>query len=156
MSQHHTNGTNSSSPTAPHVSPQPPSEHPLFKGLAPFEAAMLRVAMQDLHEDGLGSRPFIATTAELAPDVRRDLLIRASAALLGHCDRYGAAECLKHALGLEREEPSDELDQVIDDGLEAIAEAADLDSAGDDDEEDAWSTEDLIQLIDEVHKTPSA
>ena len=158
MTQHHSRATKSSNLTAtPHGSPQPPSEHPLFEGMDPFETEMMRVAMQDLHEDGWGSGPFIAATAELAPAVRRDLLLRASAALLGHCDRHGAAECLKHALGLEHEEPSDELDQAIDDGLRTIAEAANLDSEGDDDdEEDAWSMEDLIQLIDEVHRTPNA
>ncbi len=106
-----------------------------------------------------GCRPFIAATAKLPPDVRRRLLVNASGALLDFCDHHGAAECLKHALGLEHEAPSDELDQVIDDGLQAIAEAADQDSdeeEDDDDEEDAWSTEDLIRLIDEVHQTPSS
>jgi hypothetical protein len=157
MTQHRNNGTKSSTPTAaPHGTDQPPSEHPLFKGMPPFEATMLRVAMQDLHEDGLGCRPFITATAELAPEPRRELLLRASAALLGHCDHHGAAECLKHALGLEHLEPSDELDQVVDDGLQAIEEAAEEDSEADDDDEDAWSTEDLIRIIDEIHQTPNS
>jgi hypothetical protein len=112
--------------------------------------------MQDLHEDGLGCKPFIAATAELAPAARRDLLLRASAALLGHCDHHGAAECLKHALGLEHLELSDELDQVIEHGLRAIEEAAEQDSEADDDDEDAWSTEDLIRIIDEVHQTANS
>jgi hypothetical protein len=112
--------------------------------------------MLDLNEEYSGCWPFIAATAKLPPDVRRRLLVNASAALLDFCDHHGAAECLKHALGLEHEEPSDELDQLIDDGLQAIAEAADQDTEEDDDEEDAWSTEDLIRLIDEIHQTPSS
>jgi hypothetical protein len=131
--------------------------HPLFDSADPFEAAITRVAILDLNEDYSGCRPFIAATAKLPPDVRRRLLVNASGALLDFCDHHGAAECLKHALGLEHEEPSDELDQVIDDGLRAIAEAAGQDSEeDDDDEEDAWSTEDLIRLIAEVHQTPSS
>lgn len=155
MTQHQRRTIKPSDPTAtPHGSSQPPSEHPLFEDMAPFEATMLRVAMQDLDEDGLGSRPFIAATAELAPDVRRDLLLRASSALLGHCDCDGAAACLKFALGLEHVEPSDVLDRAIEHVLQLIARGASDDQEVDEDDEDDWSAEDVARLIEEVHRTP--
>lgn len=136
--------------SAPHGCAQPPSEHPLFKGMSPFDAAMYRVALLDLGDEGSGCTPFILATAELSLEARRDLLIQASAALLEYCDRYGAAECLRYALGLEHVEPSDELDQVIEDGLLQLSVAAALDDGGASDEA-TGQVEDVARFIDEVH-----
>lgn len=113
-----------------------------------FDYAMLRVVMLDLNEPGSGCMPFILATADLSLEARRDLLLKASAALLNYCDDHGAAECLKYALGVEHLKPSDELDQAIEAGLQIIAEAAEDEREND----DPWE---LIRIIEEAHQSPT-
>ena len=108
--------------------------------------------------------PFIAATAKLPADVRRGLLVKVSRALLDFCDHHGAAECLKYALGLDRLEPSAELDRVIEAGLKIIAETADDDDDddleddddGDDLEDETERVEELIRIVEEDHQSPQA
>lgn len=133
-----------------------PNPHPLFEGADPFEAEMMRVAMLDLIEDYSGCRPFIAATAKLPPTMRHRLLVNASRALLYFCDDHGAAECLKHALGLDALEPSEEVDRVVETGMQILARMAADEQEEDDCEEDDWNVEDVVRLIDEVHQTPSS
>jgi hypothetical protein len=90
-----------------------------------------------------------AGALEVVPD-----LAGGSTALLGHCDRDGAAACLKFALGLEHVEPSDELDRAIEHVLQLIARGVSDDQEVDDREEDGCSAEDAARLIEEVHRTP--
>ncbi len=132
--------------------------HPLFDGADPFEAEIMRVAMLDLNEDYSGCRPFIAATAKLPPDVRRRLLVNASRGLLDFCDHHGAAECLKHAIGIDDLEASDELDRVIEAGLQSMAETADDDDDDDenDPEEETRRLEELIGIVEEAQRSPRA
>jgi hypothetical protein len=149
-----TSHVNAREPDQHVAEPDEPEPATLHSQSQAFDFAMLRVATLDLVDPGSGSTPFILSTADLSLEARRDLLIKASSALLESGDYDGAAECLKYALGLEHCEPSDELDQVIKHGLQAIAEIGEDDQGIDDDGEEGWSTEDLVRLIEEVHQTP--
>jgi hypothetical protein len=128
-----------------------PSHENRFGIEDPFKLVILQVILLDLHEEGSGCMPFIAVTTILAPTTRREFLLRASDTLFEFFDEPGAAECLKHALGLQRVGPSEELDLIIKAGLQKRAEMARANEA-DDPEKVTRKMEFALEVIREIHR----